>query len=310
MDAFKERVSQGTVNLATVEFFLDLQYKDCLASPAATPKEAMQSAGAASTILQWLWSSGMEDTGIFLRNQSVVNHLVRFLIAEGQQSRILHWLRRCHNTETPFSSLHGLESRSIQNALFLRLIKEEILLGDGLESAMDLFLRIVPELSSLESSKTSLRKIVVHAAWVLTDAIVRIPKADPKPRFVQPFSIMMRDFRPGPLFHATLGVYGQKRPDPQPALTYFQKMPANTIVNMDARMQSRSVLLGLRAAELLLQDERHIEALWIMEILQANFAKEIGSPLPQIRKTPTSQSEKRLYREEKSLHLLDTLAID
>ena len=314
MDAFKERVSQGTADLGTAKFFLLIEHKDCLASPATTLREAMQSSGVASTILQWLWSSGIEDTGAFLRDQEFVVRLIPFLVAEGQYSRIMRWLDRCNNPEeTPFSSLHGdgVDKYRLQGFLFERLILEETRVENGLETAIALFLRIIADVRSFGLARKHMRCVAIQAAWVLTKAILRLPKAvKPEPSIVQHVLETMRSLNVDPLLTATICVNLPKRPDPQPTLTYFQNISAKAIASTSPRQQPYIMLVGLKAAELFLQDGRQSEALWIMEFLRTNFARELGLPLPQTRKISlTDGREKMLEREEASLYLLDTLTV-
>ena len=312
MDAFKERASQGMADLKSATYFLDLQYKDCLASPAATPRVAMQSSGAASTILQWLWASGMEDTGEFLKDSIFVSRFVPFLVAEGQQSRVLRWLHQCHSPdETPYSSLRGLDTERIEALLLKRLIKEETRVGDGLDSAINLFVRIVAGFRNARLTKSSKQYIATQAAWTLTNSICRLPQAAlPEAIIVRPFLETMRMFNKDPLLNATVCVYLQEPPDPQPALTYFRNASGKASLETSAMKQPHTVLLGLRAAELFLRDGRQTEALWIMGFLRTNFAKELGWPLDPVRKPLVLDEPGTLSREEeRSLHLLDTLAV-
>ncbi len=312
MDAFKERVSQGTADLATAKFLLGIQFHDCLGSAAATPREAMQASGAASTVLQWLWSSGREDTGEFLNDRKFVSLLVRFLVADGQHSRVLRWMHRYNNLEEkPFSSIHQSDTYEIQRRLLAVLIYEEMLYGDGLESAMALFVRTVAGLRSSGATKGSMQDAVIKGAWILIKNVLRIPKA-PKldPNIVRSFMETMRGYQADPLLNALLCIHIQERPDPQPTLTYLQNQPIEAVANLSAGKRPRMVLLGLRAAELFLRDDRQTEALWIMEFLQRNFEQELGSPPPRIHKYfDMGGHQKNLDREEKSLYLLDKLAI-
>lgn len=312
MEAFKERVSQGIADLETANYFLRIQHEDCLASPAATPREAMQSSGVASTILQWLWSSGMEDSGKFLKDQEFIARLVPFLVVEDQHSHILRWLHQCTKPDgTPFSSLHGLDTNRIQAFLFAKLIKEETRIGGGLESAIALFCRTVADLRSSGWTMSSMQTGSIQAAWILTKAILRLPKAaESEPRIIRPFLETMNYLPADPQLSATICVFLQKKPDPQPALKCFRKMFTNAKVSPKVGRRLHVVHLGLRAADLFLQDGRQTEALWIMECLQTNFAQELGSPLSQTRKLfVTDDAEKMSRSEETSLHLLDTLTV-
>ena len=310
MDAFKDQISQGVADLNNAKFFLDLQYGECLASPAATPREAMQTSGATSTILQWLWASGMEDTGEFLKDEDFVSRFVPFLVAEGQHSRVLRWLYQCHSPdETPYTSLRGLDTERIGCFLLKRLIVYETRYGDGLDSAINLFVRTVAGFHGL--TKNSTHNIAVRAAWALIMSISRLPQAAlPKAIIIRHFLDTLRTFINDSLLNATVCVYFQESVEPQPALTYFQRTPCKAFLEMSDQKRYHIVLLGVRAAELFLQDGRHTEALWIMEHLRTNFAKELDWPSDPARKNivPNEQAT-RSREEERSLHLLDTLAV-
>ena len=330
MDAFKERVSQGIADLRTAKFFLYKQYKECLDSPAATPREAMQSSGAASTILQWLWSSGVEDTGDFLRDRAFIFHLVPFLVADGQHSRILHWLHRCYSPEkTAFSSSQSLKTDTLPTFLFRELIAAEIRFGGGMESAITLFTRTVADFWSSGSTKTSTPGHALSAALVLTQAIIGPKAAEPGPgmfqRFMETTSKLTFDdptilklIRTGlkakvfqkdqDFLNAYLGVHVQKPPNPHPALRYFQDR-SKVILKMSNSQQHDVILLGLKAAKLFLQDGSQTEALWIMNFLETNFGQELGRPSLRTRKIRRRclGPVELLRREEQSLHLLDTL---
>lgn len=310
MDAFKEQVSQGLADLEKAKFWLGIQYKRCWASPAATVREAMQSSGAASTMLQWLWASGMEDTGEFLKDEDFVTQVAPFLVSEGQHSRILRWLYRCSSPkETPYSSLRGLDTHGIRSALFKSLIQGETRIGDGLESAITMFIRIVAGLRDAGSTESSTQNVAIQASWTLTKTILRLPKAAQREMSIlRPFLETMRNLNNDLLLNASLCVFFQEPPDPQPALTYF-RISAKSPLHKKA-VRPHIVHLGLKAAELFLQDGRQNEALWIMEFLATNYAMELGSPQDPIRRLiALDKPEKMLRKEEKSLLLLDALAV-
>ena len=322
MDAFKDQISQGVADLNSAKFSLGLQYKDCLASSAATPREAMQTSGAASTILQWLWATGMEDTGEFLKDKDFVCRFVPFLVSEGQHSRVLRWLHQCHSQdETPYTSLRGLDTEGIECLLLTRLIEEERIYGDGLDSAINLFVGTVSEFRNVWLTRDSKHNIAAQAAWTLIKSICRLPQALlpkavlpkailPKAIIIRQFLETIRTFNKDPLLNAIVCVYLQESPEPQPALRYFRTIPCKALLEMSDQKRYYIVLLGMRAAELFLQDGRQTEALWIIGYLRTNFAKEPGWPLDAIRNSLVLNEPGTLSREEdRSLHLLDTLAM-
>ena len=196
------------------------------------------------------------------------------------------------------------------------LIQNELRLGDGLESAINTFLRNLANLQSTRLSQKSVWSIAKGAAWILTRKIPRLSKlAEPEPTLIDAFMKTIRKMKRHLLLEAILFVHIQKPPDPQPALTFFQNTSAEAMKLKTAHWYLADMIqLGLRAAELFLEDDRQTEALWIMKFLQTNYAQEIGSPssiIPPIHKyhnpyTPLDGSES----EEASLYLLDSLTVE
>lgn len=312
MDAFRQLVAQGTADLEKAKIFLSIQYRACMTRSATTPREAMQTSGTASTVLQWLWSSGLEDTGIFLHDPVFTRLLVRFLVADGQYSRISHWLQRCHRQgERPFLSLNEWDTTNrIPSRLFLRLILEELRIGGGLESAINEFHRTVAGLQSCGHADNFIGPYAHKAAWLLTTYILGIPRsAEPQPSSFHAFSKTTIELNSDDLLKATCSVFIQKTPNPQPALQWFRTVSDGSTEIKRASQRPHMVHLGLRAAELFLQDDSPAEALWIMNFLQTNFVPELGSPRPQIRKNLSWGPLKRPRGEETSLRLLDALTV-
>ena len=317
LDAFRERASQGIVDLKMAKLCLSVQYQACMTACDATPRQAMQTSGVGSTILQWLWSSGMEDAGIFLDDLHFVNLLVAFLVAEGQQSRISRWLQRCSVLgKKPFLSISALDGSRIAQRTFEVLIRQEIRIGDGLESAMDLFLRTVADLrSSAGFGGSSINTISKYAAWELVKAIINLPNLSaPQPPIFHAFSETVRSMSPSSYTDACIGVYIQEKPDP--ALTFLKCPKELQKATKHATQRRRIVLLGLRAAGLFLKDGRRKETLWIVEFLQANFKPELGlskSRMPPAMllqpRTRLPKTEDFLKGEEKNIQLLDTLTV-
>ena len=316
MDVFKKRVSEGTANLQTAKLCLGLQNKACMARSAATRREAMRTSGAASTILQWLWSSGLEDKGLFLDDRLFISLLMPFVVAEGQQSRISRWLQRSHRFGgNQLSSISGLDRDRI-HGLFAKLVGEEIHIGDGLESAINLFLRTVADLRSSGLSGKATGGLAIPTAWLLIAEIIRLPKSKgPQPTLLNAFLKTTREITSSAraVLNATLCVYIQERPDPQPVVDLFHNISAKAIKYTGASRRAQVVRLGLRAAELLLQDGRQEQAFSIMKHLQTNFAWELGSPQVSQVATPVrpykSPGPRDLRDEDVTLTLLDTLPV-
>ena len=74
------------------------------------------------------------------------------------------------------------------------------------------------------------------------------------------------------------------------------------------------IQLGLRAAELFLEDDRQREALWIMKYMQTNYAQGIGSPSSIVSPIHKYHNPYTLHdgseSEDASLYLLDSLTAE
>lgn len=311
MDVFRQRVSRGTADLKVAKHCLSIQHRACKTPSATTPREAMQSSGTASIVLQWLWSSGLEETGIFLNDLKFVKLLVPFLVADGQHSRISHWLQRCPSQGgRPFSSLNQWDKLRIPNVLFWRLILEEVRTGDGLESAINLFHRTVADLLSCGHADKLIGHYAHRAAWFLTKNILRIPRStEPQPPIFDALSETIRKLKSDDLLNANCSVFIQKTPDPQPALKWFQNLSDSSTGIKYSSQRPEIIFLGLKTAELFLQNGGQAEALWMMNFLQTNFEPELGLPLLQDMKNHSYEPKERLRQQEKSLRLLDTLTV-
>ena len=305
MDIFKEQISAGTATLQSAMLCLQAEYKICLASPTATMANAMRTSRTGSIMLEWLWCSGTESSGTFLGNVDFTRLIVPFLVAEKRHDRIWHWLQILRSGLTSASSppLRASIEKNHRN-LLLELVKSEITVGEGLDAAIALFIRSVNE-----SEQEIVNGIAMHrsAAWYLTNVLKGIPKAvaiqdDMIQSFMEAAGTMRK---PNILLSACHWVHLAKKPDPKVALGYFKHQLSYD--GTPSKKRLHIVLLGLKTAEVLLEGVCQAEALWVMDHLQTNFGKEIGS-------FATSDQDRQSQRileeaEESSLRSLDALAI-
>ena len=305
MDIFKEQVAAGTATMQSALLCLQAEYKNCLASPAATMVDAMRTSGTGSIILGWLWSSGTESSGSFLANRPFIKLLVPFLVAEKQHDRIWHWLHFLG------SELSSASSSPLRNSLekshcytLMELIKSEVTVGGGLDAAIATFVRLVGGSGPRVEKRTATHG---HAVWYLTKMLKGNPKAaDLRDGVIRSFMEAAGTLRkPTTLLSACHWVHLAKRPDPNVALLYFRNRLSYDGIQSRKRLQT--VLLGLKSAEVFLERGCQAEALWVMDHLQTNFSKEIGLSAT----TDLNQSLQRTSEdaEESSLRLLDALAI-
>lgn len=308
MDVFREQVSAGTATLQTACLCLQAQYNSCLASPDNTLTNAMRASRAGTTVLEWLWSSGMEESRRFFGTREPFELLVPFLVAERQHDRILQWLRRFYaEASRDWAPEIGWRYRN----LLFDFIKAELSLGKGLESATAFFIEVARGAQDSEFGCNKLNGAFTLVAYYLTTRLIAVPKsAELQISTLEPFINLSKSFsttkRPTCLA-ALQALYLARNPSPREALLYFQGFSPKKIEELTLERRSRIINMGLKTAELCLDLNRQAEALHIMDFLQSNFRSEIVSHrIPDHNKKNKGSSDKA---EDQSLHLLNSLAI-
>ena len=307
IDLFKERVSQGKADLETAKSCLRAQRTIDFSRELAKRRKGMRSSETVSTLLQWLWSSGAEEPGQFLRDKDFIDLFVPYLIVEGRQPLILRWLQRY---ETPSTSLHKTDARC-KGFLFFNLIACENRYGDGLKSAIRLFVRSIDIMYSCGWNREVITSSIMSAAWLLTRRILQHPgKVELEPSSAQALLNILESIDPHHLATAHLYLLIPEQPDPRPASAYLERLSSNSPVMVTYKHRPYILLLGLKAAQVLVQNNHQKEALRIMDFLNTNFAQDLGQPSPQVLEPGSSDVVEVIKKDEKrNLILLDQLAI-
>lgn len=308
MDVFKEQVSGGTATLQSAGLCLQAQYNNCLASPDNTSGNAMRASGAGTTVLEWLWSSGIESSRHFFKTHELFKLLVPFLIAERQHKRIMQWLRRLY-AET--NQNPSPENDRRYRKLLLDFIKAEMSLGQGLESATALFIQVAREARDRETRFDGLNSAFNFVAYYLTVKLMAVPKTvELQASTLDPLMNISRSFTAngrGSCLAALQGLYLAKHPSARAALQYFQGLSLKNVAELTPLRRHRIIFMGLRTAELCHDRGRQAEAIQVMDFLESNFKSEIVSHrLPNDNEMTKRNSDEA---EDQSLHLLDSLAI-
>lgn len=304
-EIFQGQVSAGTATMDVAKLCLRTEHKNCFASPTTRLGDAMSTSGMGSLVLEWLWASGLEDSKAFLTDWEFVRQIVPFLVAEKQQDRIWRWLhgRQSSSHLASLSRPNAYATKDRSN-LLLQLVSADHTYGQGLESAVNRYIRSIDY-----SHRAGLRLHQVHSAagWYLTLALSNTPKvAQMEWSTVQRFMKAVMSFsRTRSLIVAYHWMYFAKDPSPEEALTYFQELSPD--YRFPKSKSHHVVLLGLKAAEIFIENGREAEALWLMDYLRTNFRDEIGAH--SISRRSSLVEEDRQVEEEKTLRSLDTLAI-
>ena len=253
-------------------------------------------------VLEWLWSSGIEELGEHFKNRDFIALLVRFLTTESNQDRIRQWLK-------DLSLKAGKEQSQATFYDYYRhllrvSIKAEITSGKGPMSAMDLFTRISEDARHEGFVDGKISHILHATAYELTTHFLdHAYGADLQKLSFEPYLMAVKSLcqNHASCLSALHDVYLAKDPNPKSALAYFKCLSTRRIHSMKPRLRYRIVLLGLKTAELCLIKGCYFDAVSVMDLLRKEFPDEIGLDRGLLE-------TRKANEEEQSLRMLETLA--
>lgn len=303
MEAFQHRLFAGTADLETAKLCLTLQLKICMASSSTNIAESLAQSKAGSIVLNWLWSSGLAESGTFMLDMEFIRVLEAFIAAEQKHHRALDWIRLLAE-QVKDRKIDGLYKaiQRMQSYIALRMMKAEVEYGCGIESATRLFVDWLDRKIDLSVD------IFRPAGCWLTARVSKTMNAEvhqsesfcPFIRSIQTWSA------PLSFEHAWQGVHHPEQKNAHHALQYLQKLSPQSISTMSAGPRLETVLMGLKAADLLLSESDQAGAVWIMDFLQVHFADDLG--IESQKKQAVAALSDRYRNEESSVRLLESLA--
>ena len=305
MDVFAKQVAIGSATLSTAATCLQTHLNNALASPDEKPSVMIANSGAGTFVADWLWSSGLEESGRFYQDHYFLQLIVSSLTAESKHDKLLGWLRRLE------LNVHKRKSAASVKEYFKFLqlcILSEIRWGKGLESAIALFIRAAEDTQPEIQKSPRIGRCFRRVASALTAKLVYgRDEIRPQSAVIQSFVQLVKKEWASPdtrliAFH---DVYLVADPMPATALEYLKRLSAQQLANQTRQARSRTVLLSLRTAELCLDKDQQIEAMAVLNFLQHNFSSEIGLHPPSSAKY---LQEHLIKEEERNLCILDNLA--
>lgn len=311
MDHFKDEIAAGTATLGSAKTCLTAELQKALASPKDSRGQSLRYSEAGSTVLNWLWSSSGAETGFFLLDQAFMKRLMPFLDAVSHEKLIWHWMqllqKRIRN-ET--SEIKCLQIRTMQSRILHYFVKSEILYGAGLNSAVNVFLRGIVEISTWSGLCSGDTNAILERAgrYLMLDMIENPASITTElwTSLCQTTSI----WSSSPRLHNELPAL-HRSGSIKHALAFLTNLDIHEIARFNRNQRRDMIRLSLKTAELLLSQELGTKAAWVMRFLQSNFANEI---VYMALDTSSEISRKRKEQlqtrcEESSLRLLDTLGV-
>lgn len=318
MGYFKERVAAGTATVDIARLCLHAQYKTAVASSDAKATNALKSSAAGSTVLSWLWSSGLEGSNTFLLEHTFVAAIMPFLVAEGHQAVAWRWLRRLQialdGRTAVAASDEPLLRRSKANVL-LQLVKSEVNYGGGFNAAMECFLcctGVEPFPGPVPTDSRAQLHMCWRAGSFLVHALVhRSAGIVPDVGLYNDFVRSVRTWTlSNPIFTALLLLHHPVSPNWAPALHHLRCLSPKMLSEASPRRRRSIVQLCLDSAGLLLSHGRQVDATWVMELAQNMFPEQFGSAQSSETTGSSVSPEETSARSDESsnLELLEALA--
>ena len=295
MEYFRNQVIVGTANLETAKVCLTAQYEKLSSGPASKTMNKFSDTG--SIVLSWLWSSGLAESKSFLQDKRFFDLIAPFLVIEGHGDLIWRWLVQLQPA-IDRASPRNISTR--RRYMFYKMIESEAKYGAGVTFSVDTFMQKSNEVRLSPRALNYISEgLFDQAGTYLCMELARASgsntiAADMYDRFLQ----TVASWSPRPLYHRGLmELYHLQNPITTSAIHYLKQwMP----VQSDRR---GTVRLGLKAAEVLLHKEAQTDALWVIDFLKTNFAKELGIP------SATGDFGERLSREQKSTKQVEEVSL-
>ncbi|MCJ1277446.1 Saccharopine dehydrogenase [Puttea exsequens] len=273
MDLFQAQVAAGTASLEFASVCLQTELRRCLASPAVKSKSAVKSSNADARVREWLWSSGMDESGVFLQDSTFLESYAPFAVTRRGTEPMWAWLQRIKRGSVNSPSWNDRYSRVLSSA-----VKTETRFGNGLASAVILF-----EKSVLDSQHTETNIVRMHqgATWSLTKLML----AHREPSWIHKINndviekfIRTAEIAHGPdsWFTAYHTLHLATVPNPDVVLRYFRKNCVAPATFTDSSLRKvGSLKMALKAAHILLARGSVADAIWLREFVQKEFPQYI-----------------------------------
>ena len=303
--AMKDAVSQGR---ATLETMTDLLIQQLAQSSAAeSPPVSMKESRAGSTVLHWLWTSGMSRSLRFLRDHRFMEIVIQFLVAEGLHGSVRTWLDASKEKLAHAKAVD--DPLEIRARIILELTRAETTYGKGLASAIESFVKLLTKWQLEGEKPVHIRNTFRPSAnYILRKLRIALPLGEVDT------SDYERVQRSAPLWcsevgfeRAWLAINHPGVPDAQPTVAYIRHLSAEQVRKMAGARKHGTVDISLKAAELCVSQNRRTEFAVLVEALRTYFPDDIGLEVDAAPSSLAAREEKP--HELASVRLLDSLAV-
>ncbi|KAL8668283.1 MAG: hypothetical protein Q9168_007086 [Polycauliona sp. 1 TL-2023] len=301
---FKRQIADGKANIDTAKLSLDNQMKKILASPSLNPKDSMKISEIGSLVVNWLWSSGQHERMDFIKDRIFTSRLMPFLVAEGQYKPVWVWLQRsCTDACQPRSKESRLSFHKDIGAMLRALLQAEVTHGQGLESAIHLFMTSYKSLRLSSQTSVAVAQRIhasagVYLAWEYASHAGSADLGDYAINELEQSVGQWASSHTLAPYQALIELSHPRTPNASRALKWINMVEASDGQLARSNRQA-NVRIGLKTVEVLLMQGSVKEAGRVMKVLQTMFASEVGSN--------KESSEAHESQEESTLRSLNML---
>lgn len=302
MEYFRERVVAGTATLDTAILCLTAQYKK-LVAPSRASKTQIKPSNTGSTILSWLWSSGIAKSISIQKHHEFVKLLTPFLVVEGHGNQIWRWIMQLESSWD--TSLPGGLCITYQRHVLFMMIQSEVEFGGGWISSANMFMQMLGEVRSTKRTDYVYQGLFGKAGAYLCFELIQASrrneiKVEEYDKFYQ--AVVSWSTRLS-YHHGYLEVYHPQKPIVNSALHYLKEWTP------EKGYRNRTVQLALKTTEVLLSKNLREDAWWVMDFLQSEFGQDLGlsSASEDFARDPPQQETAIRQEEEISLRSLEAL---
>ena len=326
VESFRQHVGAGTASIDLAKLCIE----DYLKSFRGVNSERLSSklsSDVSIAILQWLWSSGLEDSLEFLKDSKFVTLITPVLLVDGRDRIVHNWLSRLRlqlqtvqlNT---LEDAHVRDNLHVQSNIVYSMTASEFKYGSGLNGALGGFLENVDSASKWVGTSKDLRqahpsvfdarRVLHRAGSYLIHRFTHLPATsliDSK-NFERLFGSAESWSRNASLARAQLALLHPVSPDPSLSLQYIHKDMRVVNQYYGHRQNLRAVNLCLSTSRMLLSQGHNADAEWVLNFVQKSFPREIGNLDQDLRTASAEQKrESAILKVESGLRQLEAMAL-
>lgn len=294
MDVFDQAVAKGLMSPERAAGVLIAKRQAIAQSASISVNESIAASGTAVRVLQWLRSSGLERDLTFLKCQSLVSHLIPFMVEEGLEEVAWMWLDRWMRGEgrvlTP--------RRSVMHASYLleALVRVKVSPTNPLNNGYAAMIRAGDMFrTNQDFAATAIRPWSCLSRW---STIWAWQRSQPSEALFDSFAAMSDPLQKQAasvgIDRAYLDVHHPTHPDATLAVRYLkspmidrlaqwmiqrhdstaEEAPSRATVagsSTPMKMVETLILMGSDAAQLLTRAGREAEAEWVRNLMFTKF---------------------------------------